>query len=792
MKKLFAVLLVALLALPLLAQNPDFDRRFQQAQSQFNQSQFEKARTTLRNALKNLPGLSSDQKSKANSLINQCNHAITVRDRLNLSTQNLDLKYISSLDSVGVDVAKISQVTAVSSAPTWCKVEKIANGQIYIRSELNPDKQSRQATVTVSLGKTKTVKLTVNQEARPETFKRVAIRTKPDRARISIDGENSITGLWEDTLPSGKHKIHIEKAGFAPKDTVITIQDDLLSDQDIALTFKLKPNFGRMTIKVTPEEGFEFDRITPYTITINGRSVNMMRPDNYSYNDDREVLYYEVYDDGTIPVPAGWASVIAAANNFETQRQDIQVLAQDELPIEFNLKARTGSLSIIDTGKARNAEVYLDDTLIGTVGSITNRRTVIGDHVIRLKKDNHIAGETSYPITIKEDEETFLNVSMSRFANYYFDSTPSDAKVFVNDEYIGNTPTTIPYIMREKESGSVYKVLVAKDHYLPIQREYSPNFDGGQADYHENFNLKSTYTLRIEADEADLQLTVKDRRNGDSTYVDLATLPADLDIPIRKKPYYVELHRIGQSTHAYRGTLKFDSPDKKRHYIQSWSKNNFQFLSFDAFVFGMPKIGIGSAGPDGQPAKSYRNLGNVNLVKFSVFGIPGLSTSLIRGAAFYGTDSNEKLFTTLGSGSVTNIENATFLPAVSILFINGEFRIGGALLSDYSDICAVASYAWYPDIVKSLIGFSHIVGHDLFVGGEVSSRLPIANVRLKAGLQMYPSLKANLYSPSGKSGGNLESSYSVYDLNFPNMFVVSLGISLGPKSTKGDYLLRIF
>ena len=403
MKKLFAVLLVAMLALPLLAQNPDFDRRFQQAQSQFNQSQFEKARTTLRNALKNLPGLSSDQKSKANSLINQCNHAITVRDRLNLSTNALDFKYISSTDSIAVDAAKLSQVTAVSSAPAWCKVEKIANGHLYIHSELNPDKQPRQATVTVSLGKLKSVKVAVHQEARPETFKRLAIRTKPDRARISIDGENYITGLWEGSLPSGKQKIHIEKAGYASRDTVITIQDDLMSDQDIALSFRLKPNFGRMTIKVTPEEGFEFDKIVPFTITINGRSVNMMRPDNYSYNDDREVLYYEVYDDGTIPVPAGWASVIAASTNFENHRKDIQVLAHDELPIEFNLKARTGSLSIIDTGKARNAEVYLDDTLIGKVGEITNRRTVIGDHVIRLKKENHIAGETSYPITIKVD-----------------------------------------------------------------------------------------------------------------------------------------------------------------------------------------------------------------------------------------------------------------------------------------------------------------------------------------------------------------------------------------------------
>lgn len=51
------------------------------------------------------------------------------------------------------------------------------------------------------------------------------------------------------------------------------------------------------------------------------------------------------------------------------------------------------------------------------------------------------------------------------------------------------------------------------------------------------------------------------------------------------------------------------------------------------------------------------------------------------------------------------VENAQFIPAISALFINGDFRVG-ATFFDYLDVAAMVSYAWYPDVWKKIVGFS--------------------------------------------------------------------------------------
>ena len=183
----------------------------------------------------------------------------------------------------------------------------------------------------------------------------------------------------------------------------------------------------------------------------------------------------------------------------------------------------------------------------------------------------------------------------------------------------------------------------------------------------------------------------------------------------------------------------------------------------------------------------YKILGTVNLLRFRLFH--GLSTSVVKGTAFMPTDPKASFAKSATSAlnHEPTIANKVVLPAVTCLFLNGDLRMGGAIF-DYMDVDFLTSYAWYPDFIKKVFGFSHVAGHDLFVGGEISSRLPYFNVSFRAGMQMYFNLVANLYD-SGNTSTNTEQKYLSCPLTIPNMFVVGIEVSLGGK---GNSIWRIF
>lgn len=783
MKKLLTVLCLLVLAAPLFAQNPDFERKYQVAQELYNKGQYEKARTAINNTLKSLPSLSSGQIQKGKNLASQCDQAIANRDRLDVSKTALEVPFGSGVDSIAFVAAKPQLVKAVSSA-SWCKVEKVENNNVYIRMDMNPDKKlSRQATITISMGKIKTRKVTVIQDARPETVKQVTLRTVPNRARFIVDGSMPVTGSWEGKLDSGPHKIHVEKSGYFSKDTVINVVDDMRLDQDLEIVLKLAPTFGMLKVEVLPQEGFSFDDLRPYELIVNGRTVENL---NFSYDDDRDIERYNLYEDGTIPVPVGMITVAATANSFEQARQDVQVRAGEIIPITLVLQAKFGRLSLIDTGQARNAVASIDGKPVGAVQDITNYPVSVGEHAITLEKEGFLATESAYVVNIHENEDIIQNVAMTRYVPYIFDSTPADAKVSIDGEYIGNTPTK-PYTLRETEPGKTYVVEVVKEGYLSAKERLAPDYKNYSVQTM-SFTMPQTNPLKVTTDAADLQLIVKNSRKGDTTYVEGVTIPAEIALPLRKKPYYVELHRIGQTYPAYRGRLKFDDASKTKHHIQSWSKSELVPLAASLNFVGSPNpICIQHTDLDPAAGNNYNLLGTVNVMRFRLFH--GLSTSVIKGMVFLPATQNTAFTKSAAStqkGDVT-ISNEGFLPAVTCLFLNADFRIGGAVL-DYMDVDFLATYAWYPTFLKKLLPFSHVSGHDIFFGAEVSSRIPYFNVSLRMGMQMYPMLTANLCN-TASTATEVEAKYISTPLNVPNMFVIGVEIAIGGK---GNSIWRVF
>ena len=782
MKRILSILALLFATLTLLAYNPDFALKYKQAKALYDQGQYEKALTAIRSALNQLPDLSAEQISDGNQLISLCNQAISNRDRLDLSAELLKVGYESRRDSIGIVAGKMNQVTATSGAPGWCKVEKIAGGLLYLNIDFNPDKAPRETDVVVKMGKTRKRTLHVTQEARPETTKWVTIKTIPDRAHVTVDGADPYTGNWQGTLASGDHHVRIEKNGYAVKDTVIHILDNLRSDEAVNLLVRLQPQFAKVKIDVKPEKGFSFQP-SSLSVTMNGVLVDLTPREIYSYDDDRDIQRYAYYMDGTIPVSPGWVDIQISAPGFVSQKTQLEMKPDTVVPLPITLTAITGYLSAIDNGQAREATVYLDGEMIGTVNDLTARRTMVGEHTLVLEREGFLPGEQSYTVVVKENEDAVVKVSMDRYTTLRIDSQPQDARVVVDDEYIGTTPTKA-YVLREQEPDHVFRVQVSKEGYMTVAREYTPDFAHPEP-IRETINLLNTQKLTLSADEPNMLVTIKNRRRGDSTFVNAALLPADVSLPLRQKPYYVELHRIGESHVAYRGHLPFKDETKTEHRMRAWSKNYFQLLSGNYFLTGIQPLEAGNVNP-----KTYLNMGNASLAKFKI--VDGLSTAVARGGLFMGKDRSVPLEIRAGNPEKEHtVGNDQFLPAISALFINGEFRVG-ATFFDYLDVSAMAAYAWYPDVWKKIVGFSYMSGHDIFFGLEASTRLPVFNINFKAGMQMYKGFKANFFLKDMGNSGDLETHFYSEPVTLPNMFVISVGFSLGGMNSKGQNILRVW
>ena len=86
-------------------------------------------------------------------------------------------------------------------------------------------------------------------------------------------------------------------------------------------------------------------------------------------------------------------------------------------------------------------------------------------------------------------------------------------------------------------------------------------------------------------------------------------------------------------------------------------------------------------------------------------------------------------------------------------------------------------------------------GHNVFLGLELNSRIPVINAHIKAGVEAFMG-QANIARPGKISTATVDYHYvdvpyktqSIDDLQF----VVSVGFTLGGKEARGQNILRIF
>lgn len=355
-------------------------------------------------------------------------------------------------------------------------------------------------------------------------------------------------------------------------------------------------------------------------------------------------------------------------------------------------------------------------------------------------------------------------------------SDPDSCEVHFDGVLVGKTPYAVS--------------VTSGDHIVSIEKEgyYSQakfiRADGEIKNNTISVKLEKAFPFKIDCDRDSLRVIVF-RGNGASRqiFAQGVKTPATVQLPISKKPYQIELRRYNDKL-AYKGNFSFNNERHNKTKILTWATST-HIVSANYNVFNTDESYLGGLKAEDVITKRYFKFGELNICSIPI--CPGLSTNAAK-AMLYWQESNQPLVypahddtPELREGDF-GYRSVQMIPAFSAVLINGEFRIGGALLP-FLDADLLTSYAWYPDL-SGMLKFTHMSGHDIFVGPEFSSRFKVFNMNVRAGVQICYG-KAHILRP-------IENSYVTVPYNRSLQFVVSTGFTLGGGRARGQNILRLF
>lgn len=758
-----------------------FDTHFCKAVECYAAKEYTLAITALE-AAKKAPDATKAQIAKANKFISQCKSPSKNLSGISFSKDMVDLDGMGQADSVLVKSGKSWEVTA---SPEWADVKSDA-GLIRVSVDANGIEEARMGVVEVTAAKGGTAYLFVNQKKRTPFEGSVHIRTIPERALIYMDKDSgALSEVFY--LEEGRHAIRIEKKGYERIDTTVFIGPEI-AEGLTEYVFRLTPTFATISVIINAEDGeFESSPI----LDISGNSVEMSPGRYNSFNIDKSISYYELYEGNVIPLYPGQYTLTAQAKGYFPQTREISVSKGAENTYEFVLVPVCGTLSVSDEEYAEGATVLLDGKPVGTVpfeGLAVKR----GKHKLSFQKEGYITEEPEYEIVVEENKNTDFKATLARYSAYNLSSDPAYCKVYLDGKYQGATPVRM--IFKEGE----HTVRIEKNGYLPIEKRIRTDFS--EIEHRDSVSLTEAFPLLITAEWDSLGVTLS---QGRTVYAKGKT-PATLNVPLSNRPYHVVVTNNSLKK-LWKGNIRFNDPEKNHKNILVWG-TGAPLLSGEWYAIS-PKAPLS----DTPIQKSFQKTATAKFVTVHLF--PGMSTALLNASIYTQTNPQQYIHYPAvinESGyavapeltpehEAEGYKNITWLPSLTALFLNWEFRMGGAVLHNM-DVNLLAKYAWYPSyqflcnlFEDDKIAYSHISGHDFFLGLELNSRIPIINAHVQAGVEGFKG-QANIARPGDVSKYQYRYYTEPFGINSLDdlQFVVTLGFTLGNRNSRGQNILRIF
>lgn len=283
---------------------------------------------------------------------------------------------------------------------------------------INPDIQSDDNDILYAVIKVKTEN--INDKQRHELL-------FESNAATFIELEYKVGEVW--IYISSRPATYLKISHPDMSSTEFWLPYDLEPKQGYVMTLVNKAmakgsGFGSITITTIPDDA---------TLTMNGRTLNQKTP---YLNDMIAVGAYEI---------------IVSKDNYISETKQIEIKDKSLIEIEINLTPICGVITV-DT-EPQGAMVFIDGVEKGVTPIIIND-VQIGNHEFRLKKDNYATIMESFSL----DKDNIVNIKKKLVdgRQVIISTNKSNDEIYIDGNYIGNSPLTISLCLGEHEIMAVH------------------------------------------------------------------------------------------------------------------------------------------------------------------------------------------------------------------------------------------------------------------------------------------------------------------------------------------------
>lgn len=205
-------------------------------------------------------------------------------------------------------------------------------------------------------------------------------------------------------IASGENTVKLIDSWYQPQAKRVTVNDE----KTTTVIFQMQPAFANVTINAKPSANILIDDVQKGNTRWNGRLME------------------------------GVYSIIIEKDKHYPQTRKLEIFSGKDQSFDFELKPKTGTVNISTI--PIDANISIDVKNYGKT-PLTIKDLLVGDYNLTIEKTGY--GSVNRKITITENKELDIKETLPTGLEVTFETTPSGAELYINNQYQGLTPEKI-------------------------------------------------------------------------------------------------------------------------------------------------------------------------------------------------------------------------------------------------------------------------------------------------------------------------------------------------------------